>query len=61
MLLAGEQGFEPQLVDPESTVLPIKLFPSSGYYVVEICGDYLLSKSTFPIIAQAEERSKFTG
>lgn len=25
--LAGEQGFEPQSSDPESDVLPIKLFP----------------------------------
>ena len=28
-IVAGEQGFEPQLVDPESTVLPIKLFPTN--------------------------------
>lgn len=27
-ILAGEQGFEPQLSDPESDVLPIKLFPN---------------------------------
>ena len=28
--MAGEQGFEPQLPDPESGVLPIKLFPSGN-------------------------------
>ena len=34
-VLAGEQGFEPQSSDPESDVLPIKLFPI-GYATVEM-------------------------
>lgn len=34
MLVAGEQGFEPQLVDSESTVLPIKLFPTNFHKVL---------------------------
>lgn len=59
--MAGEQGFEPQLSHPECDVLPIKLFPSSSYFAVEVCGYHWLSTSTFLSVAQIEARSKFTG
>lgn len=30
--MAGMQGFEPQLYDPESYVLPVRRHPSSGKF-----------------------------
>jgi hypothetical protein len=35
--LTGGQGFEPQLMDPESTVLPIKLSPKARKIVSQSC------------------------
>jgi hypothetical protein len=29
--MAGEQGFEPQLLEPESSVLPLNYSPSPGW------------------------------
>ncbi len=37
--LAGEEGFEPSLRDPESRVLPLDDSPAHRNYSIELCSE----------------------